>query len=197
MFFQRFFALAVAAMAALALSGCFVVSKNLPAGSGPINDDRLVGDWRVLHSDSGDEEDVYMHIQKPDPAKPLRLVWVENNDYQIYDITTLRIGTKNVFAAKRVASTEKNADKQPAGYFLGFYEARESEISFRMFDSEKVGALIAKHAVKGTQPPGKYEIATLTGSPDELARFLASPQADAAQVDETSRLRRLPPGGRK
>jgi hypothetical protein len=63
-----------------------------------------------------------------------------------------------------------------------------------MLDATKIGKLIEKGVVKGIKPPRTYDMATLTGSPNELARFLASPEAYAARVDEPARIRRIAPG---
>lgn len=199
MTFMRACSVVAAVFAAFVLSGCFVVSKNLPAGTGPINDDRLVGAWQGIDNDGGEPDDAYLHFQKPDEDKPLRLVWVEERNYQVYEVTTMRIGNKNVFAATILFPLEKTGDESiPVGIYLGFYEvnANGNEIVFHLLDAEKVGALIQSGAVKGIKPPRKYDMATLTGSPTELARFLASPEADAARA-EPARLRRLMPTKKK
>jgi len=193
MIFRRACSVAAIFCAALILSGCYVISNNVPAGSGPINDDRLVGTWQGLDSDDGEPDDVYLHFQKPEPDKPLRIVWVEDKEYQIYELSTMAIGRKNAFAAKLIGPKEAKDKDMPDGYFLGFYEFKGNEAVFRLLDSQKVGELIGRGVVKGIKPPGKYDFATLTGSPDELARFLASPEAAAALVEEPARLRRLTP----
>jgi hypothetical protein len=191
----KVFALCAAVCAALVLTGCFVVSKNLPAGQA-VNDERLIGTWMAVDEGGGTADDSpFLHFQKPtDAGRPLRLVWVEDNGYQVYDLVTLRIGAKHVFAAKLTGPEEVTAKKEmPTGYYLGFYEVTGTEAVFQLLDSEKIGALIGKGAVKGIKPPRKYDFATLTGSPQELARFLASPQADAARVEDATRLRRVHP----
>ena len=54
--------------AALVLSGCFVVSKNVPAGTGPINDDRA--SWAPgaasIQTASKHGDTAFLHFQKPD-----------------------------------------------------------------------------------------------------------------------------------
>ena len=182
--------------AAFILSGCFVISTNLPAGT-RVDDEKLVGTWQAW--DAGDKKpaDAFLHFQKDEEHKSLRLIWVEDKGYQVYDVTTLRIGNKNVFAAMIVEPKVKaKEDGIPLGYHLGFYEmsADASEITFWLLDAEKVADLISKGVVKGKKPPGKYDFATLTGSPDELARFLASPQADAARIKDPAKIRRISTG---
>ena len=193
---KRAYSIAASLCAAMFLSGCFVVTNNLPAGSGSINDDRLVGDWRGLDNGDGKDADVYIHFQKPDPNKPLRVVWVEDRSYQIYELTTMHIGAKDVFAAKLIGPQEASKDI-PNGYFVGFYEVKGNEAVFHLLDADKVGELIGRGVVKGIKPPAKYDMATLTGSPTDLARFLGSPEAAAAVADEPARLRRLPPAAHK
>lgn len=185
---------AVSAVAAVVLSGCFVVSTNMPAGnSAP--DERLIGSWRGLDADGNEPADAFLHFQRQGPDVPLRLVWVEDTNYVIYEVTTIKIGAKNVFAAKIVGPAEAMKDETPKGHYLGFYAFKTpDEIVFNLLDAEKVGELIAKGRLKGTRKPGKYEIATLTGSPDELARFLASADADAARTSDPPHIRRLTRG---
>jgi len=188
--------LVAVACAALILSGCFVISKNLPAGSGP-NDERLVGTWQGIDAQDDKPSDAFLHFQDHDDKQPLRLVWVEDKGYQIYELTTRRIGNKNVFAAMILEPKVKaKEDGVPLGYHLGFYEvaANGREIVFHLLDGKKVAELIAKGVVKGIKPPGKYDFTTLTGTPDELARFLASPEADAARVKDPAKLRRISTG---
>ena len=195
MAFRRLFALAATVLAATLLTGCFVVSKNVPAGKA-VNDERLLGAWMAIEKD-GDVRDntAYLHFQvQEDAKKPLRLVWVEDKNYQVYELITVRVGNKNVFAATLIAPDEAKKQKDmPAGYFLGFYEVTGNEADFQMLDSQKVGALIESGKLKGIKPPGKYDFATLIGSPNELAQFLTSPAADAARVDDPARLRRVQP----
>ena len=188
---QRAFSVLVALCAALLVSGCFVVSKHLPAGTGVINDDRLVGNWRGFDTGSGKEEDAYLHFQKPDPDKPLRLVWVEDSKYLVYEVVTTHIGSKDVFAAKLIAPQQAKKERTPHGYFVGFYEVTGNEVVFHLLDAEKISALITQGKLKGTPGKKKYDFATLSGSPVELARFLSSPEAWTARA-EPARLRRLP-----
>ncbi|MEQ1864147.1 MAG: hypothetical protein ABL996_05785 [Micropepsaceae bacterium] len=200
MSFQRAFAVAVTFSASVFLSGCFTVSKNLPAGTGPINDERLVGAWVGVNDDGGIPSDTaFLHFQKIDDDKPLRLVWVEDKGYQVYDLLTRRIGNKTVFAAKLIGPEEAIKEKDMlAGYFIGFYDVKGADdVVFHLLDSEKIGKLIVSGKVKGIKPPGKYDLATLTGSPDELARFLASPDAASALAEEPARLRRVPMPAKK
>jgi hypothetical protein len=193
MTFRHALSLLAVAVAALVLSGCFVVSQNLPKGTGPVGDPRLVGAWRGLDSDDGKDADAFLHFLKPDRDEPLKLVWVEDRNYQLYEVHTMVIGGKNVFAAKLVGPQEALKDgEMPVGYYLGFYEfIGTDKVTFALLDSEKIGDLIAKGRLKGTRSPGKYEMATLSGSPAELAAFLASPDAQAARMDEPATIRRL------
>ena len=184
--------LAIVCVTAL-LTGCFVVSKNLPAGKA-VNDERLVGAWIGVEEDGRTPASTaYLHFQNQrDHTKPLRLVWVEDKIYQVYELTTLRVGNRQVFAAMLVGPDEaKKGKDMPTGYFVGFYEVNGDKAVFHMLDSDKVGELIKRGEVKGIKPPGKYDSATLTGTPDEVAQFLASPAADAVRVKDPAYLRRL------
>lgn len=193
---RRASSLLAAICAALALSACFVVSKNAPTGSGPINDERLIGAWRGFDADDDKDAEAFLHFLKPDPDKPLRLVWVEDNKFQVYEVRTMVIGGRNVFAAM-IVEPKMDAEKDgvPLGFYIGFYEFKSADyLVFHLLDAKKVGALIERGVVKGLKPPREYDMTTLTGSPAELARFLASPEAQAARVDDPAHLRRFAPG---
>lgn len=178
--------------AAVTLSGCFVASQNLPAGTGITGDPRLVGSWRGFDSNDKKDGDAFLHFLKPNKDEPLRLVWVEDSNYQLYEVRTVVIGKRNVFAAKLTGPAEVMKDDAPKGWILGFYDFQAPDkVTFQLLDSEKVGDLIAKNKLKGTRKPGKYEMAMLTGSPAEVAAFLASPDAQAARSEEPATIRRL------
>lgn len=192
---RRAGALAALLIAAVVLTGCFVVSKNLPAGSGPIADERLIGAWRGLDAEDGKEADAFLHFLKPDRDEPFKLVWVEDRNYQVYEVHTMQIGGKNVFAAKILTMPEGKEGEIPEGYYLGFYDVKSAdEVVFHLLDAKKVGELIERGRVKGIKPPRQYDWATLTGSPEEIARFLASPEAAAALMDGPAHIRRISRG---
>jgi hypothetical protein len=180
------------AFAAFVLTGCLVTSKTLPAGSSII-DDRLVGTWRGVNDD-GKDSDAFLHFMKQAPDKPLRLLWVDDGDYQVYDVTTLVVGKRYVFAAVAAGSAENPPEPvtdDSAGYILGFYEVRDSEASFSLLDSKKVSELISKGVVKGTPSTSASGNAALDGTPEELAKFLASDQGYGARWEEPAKMRRL------
>jgi len=191
MTFQRACSFVLVALTAVALSGCFVVSKNLPAGEEK-TDERLVGAWRGFDKDDQEDADAFLHFLKPDRDEPLKLVWIEDRNYQVYEVHTFVIGAKNVFAAKLLTPFKEDGDDEiPDGYYLGFYDVNGDEVVFSMLDSEKVSALITAGKIKGEPALRKYDIVTLTASPAELAAFLASPEAQAARVEDPAFIRRL------
>lgn len=186
------FAVAASIVAAVFLTGCFVVAKNAPAGSGPINDQRLVGTWRGIDSDGKEDNETFMHFLRKDEKKPLQLVWVDDDTYRVIEFTTMRIGNKNVFSAKIEQPAEMlKEDEIPAGYYLGFYEVNGNEMSFNLLDAKKVASLIEKGAVKGIKPAKEYGITVLNGSSADITKFMASPEATAAALDEPAKLRRV------
>jgi hypothetical protein len=190
-------AVVAAVLAAIVLSGCFVLSKSLPAGQQVI-DQRLVGAWGGIDKDDPNDIEAFLHFLKPEGEGPLKLVWVENNNYQVYEVNTFVIGGKNVFAAKLLTPFKDDDDVViPEGYFLGFYEFNgDDEIAFTLLEADKIGELIKAGKLKGEPGKGKYDFAMLTGSPAELARFLASPEAQAARLEDPAYMRRIP-GSRK
>jgi hypothetical protein len=176
--------------AALFLGGCFVTATNMPAGKGPVDDPALVGNWRGLDSESGKETDVFIHIQRPEEGKPLRLVYVEGKNFVIYEMSTTRVGNRSVFYAT-VLEPEEAVSEAKGGSYLGFYEIRGMNATFYLLDAEKVSEHIRQGKVRGTPGPAKYDIAKLTGSPAELATFLASADGWASRMEDPARLRRI------
>jgi len=175
----------------LLLSGCFVTSKQMPAGTGPINDEAIVGDWRGIDPDTGQAEQVFVHIQKHDPAKPLRVVFVEDKKYEIYELRTTQVGNRHVFSAKVLEPAEAVKESH-GGAFLGYYEVTGDEANFYLLDAEKTSALIRQGKVRGRAGKQAYDLAELTGSPTELASFLGSDLGWNAKADNPARLRRIP-----
>src|SRR5262245_27657292 len=100
MTFRHACAVLAAAALSVVLSACFVVSKELPASTGAIADERLVGAWRGLDADDGKDSEAFLHFLKPDRDEPMKLVWVEDRTYQVYEVRTMQVGGKHVFAAK-------------------------------------------------------------------------------------------------
>jgi hypothetical protein len=189
---QRACSFVLVVLTAVVLSGCFVVSKNLPKGEGPIADERLIGAWRGFDKDDQKDAEAFLHFLKPDRGEPLKLVWVEDRNYQVYEVRTMVIAGKNVFAAKLLTPLlDAKRDEMPDGYYLGYYEMNGDEVSFNLLEAEKIGELIKAGKVKGTAPLKKYDFATLTGSPAELAAFLASPEAQAAAAEDPAIIHRL------
>lgn len=176
--------------AALFLGGCFVTATNMPAGKGPVDDQALVGNWRGLDSDSGKETDVFIHIQRPEEGKPLRLVYVEGKNFVIYEMSTTRVGNRSVFYAT-VLAPEEAVSESKGGSYIGYYEVRGMTATFHLLDAEKVSQLIRQGKVRGTPGPAKFDIAKLTGSPAELAAFLASAEGWASRMEDPARLQRI------
>ena len=188
---KRMISALIVLVTGLALSGCLVSTKTLPAGT-PIIDDRLVGAWRGI-DDDGKDSDAFLHFLKQAPDKPLRLVWIEDG-YQIYDVTTYVMGGHYVFAALPVGSSSNPPDESnddESDYILGYYEVGPRETSFWLLDPQNVGELIAEGKVAGTSPGGGGDGVTLTASPEALAKFLATEEAFAARADEGAKMKRL------
>ena len=183
--------------AAFALTGCFVASTNLPAGSGPVADQRLAGSWQGI--DDGDHnpttDDVTLTFQMTSNARPLRLTWNEGNKRLFYDVYTLKFGAHIGFAAKLTGPAEAQKEDETKGaYFLGYYEFTPSGdgLMFHLLDKKKVLGLIASGKLKGSAGKSEYAMAILDGSASEVGRFLASPEGYAARSEDAALLRRLP-----
>jgi hypothetical protein len=183
---------ACALAAALFLGGCFVTSNQKPLQIGPVNDETLVGDWRAVDTDSGKLLNSFIHIQKSEQGAPLRVVYVEDDDYAIYEMTTTRAGSRKVFALKAM-NPDKAREEIGSGFLLGYYELAGEELQFHMLDAETVSALIQAGRISGIPAKRDYERAQLTGTPEDITRFLASDEGWKGRVEEASRMRRMRP----
>ena len=189
----RFMAQVLVLGSTLLLGGCFVTAANRPIQQGPVNDESIVGDWRGVEESSGEEQDAFIHIQRPDENAPLRVVFVEGKDYGVYEMTTTTAGNRKVFALRGLAP-EDTVKETGNEYMLGYYETRGNELFFYPLDSETVSNLIRAGKLAGVPGAKTYDSARLTGSPADLTRFLASDEGWAARIGDASRMRRIKTG---
>jgi hypothetical protein len=193
---RRAVSLGLVIAASLALAGCFVASKKMPEGAGPVADRRLVGSWQGI--DDGDHnptsDDVVLTFRMTTSAKPLRLIWSEGGKRLFYDVTTQKFGAHRGFAAKLTGPADaQRQDETKGAYFLGYYEFTSSGgLIFHLLDKKKVAGLIASGKLKGQAGKSENAIAILDGPAREVARFLASPAGYAARSENPAFLRRVP-----
>ena len=177
-----------AALAALLLAGCYVTSKQLPASSGPVIDQQLVGTWEGL-SEDGKPEGTYMHVVKQDDTKPLTFVMVDDHSWTVYELHTLKVGDRRMFAVKQIAAPA--GDKPERDYIIGFYDVKGDELTISLLETSKIKALIAAHKIKGRVESGSYGKVTLTSSPEELAAFFATTDLSKLAVDKPAKAHRV------
>src|SRR5258706_7314088 len=94
---------AIAVLAALLLAGCYVTTQKLPAGSGPVIDPQLVGGWQVVGED-GKSEGTYLHFIKRSETAPLTFVMVDDHSWTVYEMTSLHVGKRQMFAVKQTVA---------------------------------------------------------------------------------------------
>jgi hypothetical protein len=177
-------------IASFVLSGCYVYATVPPAPNGPAFDDRLVGAWFGLDEKGKPVPNAFLHFTKPKDKGPMHMVSAETDDYDVFEVHTAQASSKRVFAVRKIAArvraeTEPDADK----YVLGAYG---DTLVIRVFEPDKLRDAVAASRVRGTAGTGNFASVTLTGSPDEVIRFLASPEADAALSKPHPLARRLP-----
>jgi hypothetical protein len=193
---RRAVSLGLVIAATLALAGCFVASKNVPAGAGPVADRRLAGSWQGI--DDGDHnptsDGVVLNFRMTTSAKPLRLTWSEGDKRLYYDVYTRKFGTHMGFAAKLTGPADaQKQDETKGAYFLGYYEFTSSGgLIFWLLDKKKIASLIASGKLKGQAGKSENAIAILNGPAREVGRFLASPAGYAARSEDPAFLRRVP-----
>ena len=164
----------VVVAAAVVLSGCYVATKNLPAGNGPIADERLIGAWQALDENGQPSKDAtFLHFVKSGEDKPLFMVMIDDHVSATYEMHTINVGNKQMFAVRGLSST--NGEEKPEiNYILGYYEVKGADLYFNLLDPKKVKALVHSGKLKGVAEDKDYGKVTLSGSPQELASFFAS-----------------------
>ena len=194
---SRTVSLSLVILATFALAGCFVASTQVPKGTGPVADRRLVGSWQGI--DDGDHnptrDDVVLTFRMTTNAKPLRLTWNEGKKRRLYDVYTQKFGNHMGFAAKLTGPAEAQKEDETKGaYYLGYYEFTPSGegLIFYLLDKKKLAGLIASGKLKGNAGKGEHAIAILNGPAREVGRFLTSIKGFAARSEDPAMLRRLP-----
>lgn len=166
---------AIAVFAALLLAGCYVTTQKLPAGSGPVIDPQIIGTWQVF-DEQGKSEGTFLHFIKRSETGPLTFVMVDDHGWTVYEMTSLQVGKRQMFAVKQ--TEVPRGDKPERNYIVGFYEIKGDELSISLLDQKKLKELIADHKIKGRVEFGDYGKVTLTASPEELAAFFATTDMD-------------------
>lgn len=193
---RHLFAVVATAIAALVLSGCYVYAVSPPAPNGPAFDDRLVGTWYGLDEHGKPVADAFLHFTKPKNGGPMHMLSTETDDYGVYELHTAQLRDKRAFAVRKLHPIDPERTKPENEYtkfMLGVYDLHGNALVIRVYDPEKLRAAIVAKKVKGTIDPGSFAAATLTGSPEEVTRFLGSPEADAALSEPHTLARRLRP----
>ena len=184
---ERAGAVAAVVCAMAVLPGCYVTSVNLPDAPQFV-DERLVGAWLLVETDT---LKCCFHFQRLKERSALRLVTIDDKSSQIFEFTTMRVGDRQLFAASMDlndwSSSETNG--QSRQYHLGHYVVNDGEAVLYLLDAKKVKELVSRGVLTGTVDSDGA--VTLTGSPADLTRFLASPEADSESSADSLRLRRF------
>lgn len=182
----------VVVAAAIFLSGCYVATQKLPAGDNSI-DERLVGAWRALDSEGKPTNDAaFLHFAKPQDAKSLVMVFVDDGTTTTYEMQSIKIGKRMMFALKILSSTQKGADAEEPNYILGFYDVRGDDLTFNLLGAKQLKPLVDAGKIKGIADKKEYGKVTLTASPQELATFFANTDpATLIGTDPPARARRV------
>jgi hypothetical protein len=190
-------AVVATAVAALVLFGCSLESVSPPAPNGPAFDDRLLGTWYGIDERGKPRANAFLHfIKLKDGGGPMHMLLTETGDYGVFELHTAQLPGKRAFAMRKLhppADPEGTRSAEYTKFTLGVYDIRGNALVIRLYAPEKLRAAIDAKSVKGTIETGNFASATLTGSPEEVTRFLSSPEADAALGEPRTLARRLPP----
>ena len=184
---RRFVLNLFAVAAAVMLSGCYVTSQKLPASSGPVMDEKLVGSWHALNED-GKPEDTFLHFISAGDKKPLALVVIDSRNWSTYAFTSLQIGKRQMFAAKQTGAMR---EKQEPNYILGFYEVKGDTVEFSLINPDKMRDAIKAHEIKGRVDKGQSDKVILSASPQELAAYFANTDMAKLVMEHMSKAQRI------
>lgn len=183
-------------VASVMLSGCYVYSTVPPAPNGPVVDERLVGTWVGLDEKGKPVANAFLHFIIPKDDGPFRMISSQTDDFGVFDLHTVKLPGRRAFAVRKVYPAAPAGSKVAVDdnkYMLGVYDIRGDKLVIRILLPEKLRPFVHANKVKGIVEPGTYGDVTLTGSPDEVTRFLVSPEAEAALGETHTLARRLPP----
>ena len=178
----------IAVLGALLLAGCYVTTEKLPASTGPVVDPQLIGTWQAL-SEDGKPEGTYLHFIKTDEAKPLTFAMVDDHSWTAYELTSLHVGTRQMFALKQTAVPPKETAER--NYIIGFYEVKGDDLSIHLLDTDKLKALVNAHKIKGTVEAGASGKIELSASPAELAAFFTTTDISKLVGDKPAKAHRI------
>jgi len=161
------------------LSACYVAAPAPPEGAGL--DPALKGVWAGMEENGKIKSGAFLHFVEAKEGKPPLMVAVDDTELEVYETFTLKLKGKagiGAFAVRQILPADK--EKPKVEYVLGYYKITGDRLAISILDSDKVGAMVDAGKVKGEKTSGKYYDVSLTGTPAELASFLASPEASAA-----------------
>jgi hypothetical protein len=193
---RHLYAVIATAVVSLLLSGCYVTSLVPPAKNGAPDDARLVGTWYGLDEHGKHVADAFLHFIKPKDGGPMLMLATGTDEYTVYELHTVQLGANRFFAVRKLHTRDLDAgkapDKESKEFTLGAYDVRRDKLVMRLFDTDKIRAAVTAKRVKGEVEKGDFGGVTLTGTPEELSRFLASAEANGALEETRVLARRLP-----
>jgi hypothetical protein len=170
------------------LSGCYVTSRNLPASTGPAVDERLVGAWRALNEDGKPNPSAYLHFLNGADGQPLTFVFIDERNWSAYDLTSLQVGKRRMFAAKQRQAMK---DKPEPNYILGFYEVKGDMLEFSLINPDTLKAAINAREIKGRIDAKQSDKVILAASPQELATYFANTDMKKLVMEQMSKAERI------
>lgn len=190
---RHLYAVIATTLAATILSSCFVYSAVPPASNGPAFDERLVGAWYGLDEKGKPVANAFLHFTKPKDGGPMHMVSSETDDYGVSELYTAQLPGKRVFAIRKLHPVDpaKADSGEYTKYTLGAYEIRGDALVIRVFSPDKLREAVLADKMKGTAGTGSFASVTLTGTPQEVAHALSTPEADAALGQPHTLARRL------
>jgi len=182
----------VVVAAAIFLSGCYVATQKLPAGDTAI-DQQLIGAWQALNSDGSPSNDAaFLHFAKIGDDKPLIMVFVDDSSTTTYEMQSIRLGDRTMFALKILTSSQKGAPNEEPNYILGFYSVKGDELTFNLIGAKQLKPFVDSGKIKGIAENKEFGKVTLTASPKELADFFAKTDMKSLiGEDKPARARRV------
>jgi hypothetical protein len=170
--------------AAVLLSGCYIYALAPPASEDAAVDHRLSGAWYVLDK-QGEPNGVLLHFVLSRVGGPMRMVSTDDGEYGVFELYSVPVGDKQVFAMRKLSGAAAGsaiiAGADNTKFLLGTYRIKNDDTLFvHLYDSKKVGAAIAAGTIRGKVAAGAAPPVTLTGTPQDLLRTLATTEMQAA-----------------
>jgi len=189
--------LALLALAALALAGCYPPTTKHPVGTtvGLKNDPLLLGTWKAAPQ-SGAKENEFFYFHFLAAKDGILAVLVPNggsaSDLLLVKLTTARLGTAGIMNTRLVPGPDADSSEQPPGTIPVLYRLdAQGRLLLFTLDEDATKNAIRAHKISGTGITSGTDDAVITADAPALDKFFRSPAGLALFTNQIATLTKM------